>query len=296
MSIPWPDSIAVSVASSVRGHDDRGRLMRRTILRYMNLCLNMVFTMLSPQARSRFPTLDDVVDGGFLVPHERLIIEHLNEKTPGPKYYVPCVWAGAVAVKARRENRIKDDMALYQIIKEICKFRQMAQDLLSYDWICIPLVYTQVATLATYIYFFSSLLGKQFIVEPEPEMVDIYVPIFLFLEFTFMMGWLKVAETMLNPFGEDDDDFEVNWLMDRNITVSYLIVDEMNNEFPEMLRDAYWDNVIPDELPYTVDSLKYKTDGMGEGSAAKQDETDVSPHVSAHNRFSIFHRKYLLKL
>lgn len=41
------------------------------------------------------------------------------------------------------------------------------------------------------------------------------------LQFIFYMGWLKVAEAMLNPFGEDDDDFECNFLLDKNLTVRF---------------------------------------------------------------------------
>jgi len=66
------------------------------------------------------------------------------------------------------------------------------------------------------------------------------------------MGWLKVAESLINPFGEDDDDFEVNWLVDRNLQVSYLIVDEMHHDHPELIKDQYWDDVFPMELPHTV--------------------------------------------
>lgn len=35
ISIPWPDSIAVYVSSTIHGNDERGRLMRRTIIRFV---------------------------------------------------------------------------------------------------------------------------------------------------------------------------------------------------------------------------------------------------------------------
>ncbi|CAG4964500.1 unnamed protein product [Parnassius apollo] len=260
-TIPWPDSIAVFVSATIHGQDERGRLMRRTIVRYVCLCLTMVLTMISPRVKKRFPTLDNLVEAGLLLDNEKTILDNLNSKFPKPsKHWLPIVWATSIVTRARKEGRIRDDFAVKTIIDELNKFRGQAGLLLSYDTISVPLVYTQVVTIAVYSYFITSALGSQWVDNKLQSAgsdvyisnIDLYFPIFTTLEFFFYMGWLKVAETLINPFGEDDDDFEVNWLIDRDLQVSYMIVDEMHHEHPELIKDQYWDEVFPSELPYTI--------------------------------------------
>ena len=54
--------------------------------------------------------------------------------------------------------------------------------------------------------------------------IDLYIPIFTVLQFFFYMGLLKVAEQLINPFGDDDEDFELNWLIDRHVKVGHTSV------------------------------------------------------------------------
>ncbi|XP_059486400.1 bestrophin-4-like [Neocloeon triangulifer] len=288
-NIPWPDPIAVFVSATIHGQDERGRLMRRTIMRYVCCCLALVFTMISPRVKKRFPTLDHFVEAGLLMENEKLIIEDLNQKFPRhSKHWLPIVWAASIVTRARKEGRIRDDFAVKTILDELNKFRGQCGLLLSYDTISVPLVYTQVVTLAVYSFFITAIVGRQWVDEREhpnhagkhKDAVDSFFPIFTMLQFFFYMGWLKVAESLINPFGEDDDDFEVNWIVDRNLQVSYLIVDEMHHEHPELLRDQYWDEVFPAELPYTVAAEQYR-DNIPEASTANIEIKDSDALISS---------------
>ena len=88
-------------------------------------------------------------------------------------------------------------------------------------------------TLATYVFFIFTVIGRQKIDTLKkgeymrsgrmPMDIDLYIPVYTILQFFFYMGLLKVAEQLINPFGDDDEDFELNWLVDRHMKVSTAI-------------------------------------------------------------------------
>ena len=112
----------------------------------------------------------------------------------------------------------------------------------------------QIATLAVFCHFLSALFSRQFLVPNERiqdkivfpnasstihysarwpftnHTPDFYVPVFTLIEFVCYMGWIKVAETLLNPFGDDDEDFNLSYLIDRNLQVKPFFISIRNDE------------------------------------------------------------------
>ncbi|XP_048870191.1 bestrophin-2 [Brienomyrus brachyistius] len=250
--IPLPDRLMCALSGGLQGCDERGRLLRRTMMRYTSLSSLLILRSVSTAVFKRFPTMDHVVEAGFMTREERKTFEGL--RSPYNKYWIPCVWFTNLAAVARFEGRIKDDNTLKLLLEELNAFRGNCSMLFHYDMVSVPLVYTQVVTLAVYGFFLVCLVGRQFLDPAQGypgHELDLYIPIFTLLQFFFYAGWLKVAEQLINPFGEDDDDFETNWLIDRNFQVSMMAVDEMYGDLPTLQRDRYWDDSNP-RPPYTA--------------------------------------------
>ncbi|XP_037674443.1 bestrophin-2 [Choloepus didactylus] len=252
LSMPLPDALMCVVVGTVHGRDERGRLYRRTLMRYAGLSAVLILRSVSTAVFKRFPTMDHIVEAGFMTREERKKFENLNSSYN--KFWVPCVWFCNLAAQARHEGRIRDNSAFKLLLEELNMFRAKCGMLFHYDWISVPLVYTQVVTIAVYSYFLACLIGRQFL-DPaqgyKDHDLDLCVPIFTLLQFFFYVGWLKVAEQLINPFGEDDDDFETNFLIDRNFQVSMLAVDEMYDDLAVLEKDVYWDAANA-RAPYTA--------------------------------------------
>lgn len=261
--LPWPDTLALFLNAGIPGAGERQRLMRRNIVRYAVLAYVVTLMRVSLRVKKRFPTWQHLVDSGIMMESEKKIFDLMDQKTPMSKYWMPLVWATNLINRARKEELTTSDHIVQTILQELSDIRRRLGSLIGYDTVSVPLVYTQVVSLALYVYFIAALLGRQFVQKAENmtgkfEDPDIYFPVVTALQFCFYIGWLKVAEVLINPFGEDDDDIELNWLIDRHIKAAYIIVDEMHEEHPELLKDQYWDDVVPKELPYTVASEHYR--------------------------------------
>ncbi|PIO73407.1 Bestrophin [Teladorsagia circumcincta] len=166
--------------------------------------------------------------------------EYEKVNTNNAKYWLPIQWLLSLITLAYEEKRIKGEVIYVSLLDRIAVFRSTLINLWLFDWVPVPLVYTQVVHLTVYSYFVIALFARQYIDrDPLRKSIDLYVPIMTVLQFTFFIGWLKVAEVLLNPLGEDDDDFECNWIIDRNLQVGFS-VEECYDMYPPIDRDSFW--------------------------------------------------------
>jgi ribosomal protein L36 len=86
-SIPFPDNLAIIVGASVKGQDERAKIVRRTIVRYICATFTITLTMLSPKVKKRFPTLEHYIGAGLLTKDEIKIMNDLDNEFPSYSKY-----------------------------------------------------------------------------------------------------------------------------------------------------------------------------------------------------------------
>ena len=67
----------------------------------------------------------------------------LDNKVSANKWFLPLIWASDILKQATDEKMIPVQ-CITTMTMELMKIRQSLTTILSYDWISVPLVYTQV--------------------------------------------------------------------------------------------------------------------------------------------------------
>lgn len=258
------------------------RLLRRSMARWLCLCQVLVLRDASTRVRRRFPTMQSLVDCGFLRQQELSSVDQLRDsfdslpsgvrirasQSNNCLYWVPLNWVFAACYRLRLQGAVASDALLNSLLGEVRVFGDALQKLCNYDWVPVPLAYSQVVVFAVRVYFLVTLFTRQSLqpigatakhvsklvwvgggdgdgllenlnlyglfknsltpsprpsldlpINEKPSLQVSYVPVVTIFELIIYIGWLKVAEGLLNPLGDDDDNFECDFIIDRNVAV-----------------------------------------------------------------------------
>lgn len=167
----------IYLTTYVRGTTDEIKLIRRTIARWVSLTALFGWKTVSTRLIQRFPTDNHIIESGLITAAEMKLYQ--STAAPNGKFWLPITWSQNLLKKCCEDGLI-NTTAMKQLIKELQGYRYSFVMLMCYDWISVPLVYTQVVTIATYGYFAICLIGRQ---EPYAPDLDLYFPVFTILQF-----------------------------------------------------------------------------------------------------------------
>ncbi|VDK79602.1 unnamed protein product [Litomosoides sigmodontis] len=261
--IPWPEDLLSLLCTLIPGKDIKSQQRRHTAARYTNLTAALVYREISSTIRRRFPSLSDLVESGLLTDTEWKLLRETSKEIKNVRWMIPLHWVQQI-VMDELNDKAPPQALVNQFMQDIKAYRTAFRKLFSYDWVCMPLVYTQVAALATYAYFGFCLISRQYL-DPSKKYrdheVDLIIPIFTIFQFLFFVGWFKVGQDLMRPFGMDDDDFELDYIFERNVSVSFAIVDRLQmNDYEPLQNHKFWTShdAVTISIPRTGLPNQYK--------------------------------------
>ncbi|VDM67663.1 unnamed protein product [Strongylus vulgaris] len=182
--ISWPDHLLYSVSALIRGADvsvivdavtfcyeaSETRIIRKTIARYAILSSVLAWRSISLRVHTRYPTDEHLLDSGLMTKEELAVFKAVNvhvdphqvghlpplakahafffgtffHQTIAQKWFVPINWIQTMMVRCFEKGTLGHTNELRVLLDALEKYRNGFFQLFIYDWIAIPLVYTQV--------------------------------------------------------------------------------------------------------------------------------------------------------
>uniref|UniRef100_A0A1I7TQ49 Bestrophin homolog n=3 Tax=Caenorhabditis tropicalis TaxID=1561998 RepID=A0A1I7TQ49_9PELO len=236
----WPENVALiyrQYANKRAMKPGEARLMNQTIARYLAIFYILLFRDVCSDVREMFPTFDDMVQPGIMTADEANLLQSSRLDRNSPHYWIPIDWIVTLVkskyqptyVYNRKGQRVRNkkesimtELEYLKFIGELNKFRGRLGDVLSYDWVPLPLALFQTLTVFVYSTLVVNCFQMQtrIITSGKSSVSEMFVECLSTLPFNMLhLAFLRISQVVINPFGSDDDDFETQYLIDRHIKV-----------------------------------------------------------------------------
>ncbi|CAI2349891.1 unnamed protein product [Caenorhabditis sp. 36 PRJEB53466] len=249
--LAWPENVALCFKQyfnpkSVTKHEEK--CYYRTVARYLTVCYILIFRDVSAEVREMFETIEHLVVHGILTAEEAQLLQSSRLEKHSCHYWIPINWIVVIVRnkykpelsadgKGRKNRQSKEsimtEIQYMKFITEINRLRARVGDVLAYDWVPLPLALFQCLTIFVYGTMIVNCFQMQarIVMSEKSGISDLFVESMSTLPINMLyLGFLRISQVIINPFGKDDDDFEALYLIDRHITVLNEILSTEDDE------------------------------------------------------------------
>eukprot|EP00092_Neocalanus_flemingeri_P011927 GFUD01012859.1.p1 GENE.GFUD01012859.1~~GFUD01012859.1.p1 ORF type:complete len:435 (-),score=93.53 GFUD01012859.1:908-2068(-) len=230
---------------------DAARDFKKTILRYTHLSWTMCLARISTPLSNKFSSAQEYIDKKLLTKSEAEALKiDTDDRDCSTLWWVPLSWAVSMVNDAfNNKEKGKDGLIPKDhkdVVSAICKVRNDLFNLAEYRLQPLPAIYTQAVWVAVYGWALISIVANQSRMHYRDNEASLVVTILLsfpgheLLMFLLIFGWLKVADILVDPFGNDFWDIDLVSTLDINIWKSSVTIENQEKAtHPQLLKRPY---------------------------------------------------------
>ena len=196
---------------------------KKDIMRLLLLSYAMCFCRISVRLKSKLPSAQDFIDKRLLTEKEYKLLKTKTKDGWLIKWATPQLWVNRLACNVENKKSLQNlnpnikNVDKYVKIKEpkeigiaLFKFKDDLQRLSNTYNFRIPSMMRQVILIALYFYIMLGAVAGQgniFHLDNKMSLIQKLVsnfPLYYCVKHLLIIGWLKTATDLQNPFGEDE--------------------------------------------------------------------------------------------
>jgi len=208
---------------------------KKTVIRYLLLSWTMCLSGISTPLKEKFATVDHYIEKKLITKIEADALK-MTSRDCINKWWVPLSWITSMINDAFNNTGLipKDHK---DVVNSVCKFRFELHSVAEYRLKPLPSIYKQAVWAAVCGWMLMGVVANQNTVHHREEGVTLSMIIYFsfpfhgLLMYMLVIAWLKIADILSNPFGNDKHDVNLASILELNIWKASTLLENQENAF-----------------------------------------------------------------
>lgn len=247
ITMPGTYSTTAIFSMALKPNVPECRQMIATFARWQLLSWVLMFRVVCKPLRRIFPDLVSLQRAGLVLPAEKVLLE--QEEASGndaPKSLIVIEWTLMLLRECQEKKYYFYEPNVLKCVEVLMVYKKKCSNTIKFGLYNIPRALIQTVVIAVYSLGVMTILGRGLSKggsgygndDDVLQVIADFFPLLPLLHFFVYLSWLTLGRAAVNPFGDDDSDFDIPKMIVDHIEDSKRLLALYDKKMPAVFQDA----------------------------------------------------------